>query len=262
MPNIVREYTWTTVKGAYLDEAPRIRATTYDVNNNAIFNTVESWGRLVVNFGGSYKQYYDGLHSANTKDTWVFPYFGDEVRQFSNEWSDQLVTSTTGAGVAGSDLAAGIKQDAEKILTTAGIVQGALKSLFGEGESKAAGSLFEPPKFYQYSANDGAFGLEFTLLNTESSDDVDKNYEVVKKLIQENRFTRVSGLAVKPPLLWEVLVPGYRNIRWASCDVGVNLLGRRVMLNGRIIPEGYRVSLSFKSLYTEPSNYMDDVIVN
>lgn len=263
MKNIVKDYKWTTVTGeAYLRETPRIRARSYVIDNNEIFNSVANWGKTLLNFTGDYRKYYNDLHKANLYETWVFPYFGDEVRQFSNEWGDQLVTSTTGAKAYGSDLGEGIKAGAEQVLTTKGVLEGAFRSLWGGDESKAAGSLFEPPKFYQYSANDSAFALEFTLINTESNEDIDKNYELVKKLITINRFTRVGGLATNPPQLWDVLVPGFRYIRWASCDVSVNLIGRRIYYINRLIPEGYRVTLSFKSLYTEPSNYMNDVLVD
>lgn len=246
--NIVsnQQYKWTLVNGSYVtDEAPRIYAKTFKVDQNAIIGAVKSWVEITGSNSGT--GYYDNMHQAKLQDTWVFPYFNDDVRSFTNEWGDSYVGSTNGSQIAGGEFAGNVKDLASNILATVGQANALL--------SNKPGALFEPPKFYQYSANDSAVSLEFTLINTDGPSDYQSNYSLVKKLITENRMTRDSGFIATPPVLWSVTIPGYRAIRWASCNVDVSLIGKRVYKGNNIIPEGYRVRLTFNSLYTEPSNF-------
>jgi len=262
MPNIAnnREYKWTTTEGSLLDEVPRIYAKSYTITDNEALNTVKSWLNS-INLFSTYKDFYNNLHRwTGDPEQWVFPYFDDNVRGFSNEWGSNMVNSTTGGSFFFSDLLQGAKALGEKGQTTAGILQQGLDKLTG---GNATGSLFEPPKFYQYGVSDGPVTVEFSLINTENEADFSKNYMLINRLITENRFNRQTGLLTQVPALWSVTIPGYRAIRWASCDVSVSLLGRRSMkARGAIIaPEGYKVALTFKPLYTEPRNFMGDALI-
>jgi hypothetical protein len=255
------KYKWTTTQGSYLDEVPRIFAKTYKIKDNEIYNTVASWLDSITNFSGDYKKFYDNLHRTKPNtDTWVFPYFDDTVRGFSNEWGSNVVNSTGGGNVFFGDLASGARSVAERFNVTKGIIEQIADTTVGKVTDtlQTTGSLYEPPKFYQYGVTDGPVTVEFTLINTESEGDFSNNYDLVKKLITENRFRRDNGFLTEAPVLWSVTIPGYRAIRWASCDVNVSLLGKRAMKDNKIAPEGYRVALTFKSLYTEPSNFMKD----
>lgn len=262
MINVVTNYKWTTTTGKpYLEEAPRIFAKTYEIDTNEALQALENWTAAVFNASKDYKQYYDGLHKpagGKPKEEWVFPFFDDKVRSFTNEWGDSLKVSTDGSVAAGSGWAAALGATVKTAATTSGVGQAMVGAVI-PGLNSQPGSLFEPPKFYQYSASDNALTVEFILINTESQGDAEKNYSLVKRLIEENRFSRSVGLTVAPPYLWEVKVPGYRNIRWASCNVDVTLLGKRLMVDSKIIPEGYRVGLTFTSLYTEPREFMQNV---
>ena len=112
---------------------------------------------------------------------------------------------------------------------------------------------------YQYEQNDGALEVSFVLSNT-ISDDIDKNAELVKKLTTINRPKRINSIAMEPPRIFQVKVPGQRFIKWAYCSsFGVNLLGTRRMIGGNIVPEGYQINMSFTSLTTEVSNFMDKI---
>lgn len=102
--------------------------------------------------------------------------------------------------------------------------------------------------------------IGFPLMNTiETGGDepYKKNYDLIMLLKRLNKPERLSGSAILPPHLWEITVPGYRYIRWATCDVNVDLIGSRRILSGdnKIIPEGYSVNLTFKSLTLEPLNF-------
>jgi hypothetical protein len=251
MANVVEEYSWTTTKGTYkTQEAPRVYAQSYTVTNNAILQAVKTYyeaGKAV--FSGGVDKFYSDMHQDAKKDVnYVFPFFTDEVRSLTNSWDNSYVSSTNGSNT-GVELVGAAKAFAETSLNLANEFNALLKD--------EPGALFEPPKFYQYSQDEGPVTVSFVLINTAEEGDAQKNYKLVKDLIVKNRFTRKEGspFLVSPPKLWKVIVPGYRYIRWASCDVAISLLGTRRMVGSDIIPEGYNISLSFKPLYTEPSNY-------
>lgn len=267
MEDVVTDYKWTTTQGSYKTEAPRIYVTSYAVTSNAIAKAVKTYYTLVKeSFGqagellpgssiGNGIEYYNNMHTveSGSQERYVLPFFGDDVRSLNNAWGDSFVGSTNGSNTGftyGESL---------KTLAETGT------NLINQVNAMAAdkpGALFEPPKFYQYSQDEGPVTVSFMLINTDEDGDASKNYKLIKKLITENRFKRddSNSFIVTPPRLWSVIVPGYRAIRWASCSVSVNLLGTRRYIDlagdGNIlVPEGYNVTLTFTPLYTEPSNF-------
>ena len=251
-------YKWTTATGPLLNEVPRIFATSYLILKSDVLNQISTWGNSITSTDGV--SYYENLHPIERKedfikDGWIFPYFGDDVRQISTSWSDNYVGSTNGTqGLASLQTVGVISQLAANVQTAVGQFQSNITS---------PGSLYEPPKFFNYAElGEGSVGIEFSLINTINEGDYEKNYELVKKLITINKLSRSSGLIVEPAALWKVTVPGYRYISWASANVDVKLVGQRKYLAGKLVPEGYRVTITFTSLYTESreleSKYSDN----
>jgi len=251
MKNIVESYKWTTTTGSYIKEAPRVFATAYTTDTNAIFNTIEAYFTIAkAGVGASVNplEYYGGLHQTTDQERYVFPFFGDELRNFNNSWGDSYVGSTNGSNT-GTDYVGKVKDLAGNGINLMGQVNAMAQN--------KPGALFEPPKFYQYNQDEGGVSVSFNLINTENEGDAEDNYKLVRDLINDNRFKRDDkfALLVTPPKLWSVIIPGYRAIRWASCNVSVSMLGMRRYINGKLIPEGYNVLLTFTPLYTEPSNF-------
>lgn len=253
-----KEYKWTSVNGSYLDEVPRIYAKSYLLKQNDVISTSKAWLDIGMQQSSGIS-YYDKLHNTDgaEKDRWVFPFFNDDVRQISTNWDNNYVGSTAGTQTTlFSNTVGAVKSTAETILNTIGQARA-----FATG---APGALFEPPKYFNYGdiGEQGA-GIEFSLINTLNDNDYSKNYKLISRLIEINKLSRLGGTTVAPAALWEVTIPGYRMIKWASADVGIKLIGQRKMKDQKIIPEGYRVSITFKSLYTEPrefkSRYTDEL---
>jgi len=254
MPNIVTDYTWTATTGSYKEECPRIFARTFEPLNSDIYNNLANWAKSIEP-NRQYKTYYNDLHTTETRDDWVFPYFDDTARSFTNEWGDQRVDSTS-SKVTGL-LAQYFDKYVTDAVTNAAAAAQEIGAIFQQNNNSM---LLEPPKFYQYGNSDTDVVIEFPLINTiDPSIDISKNWDLIYKLIKENRFERLGGAATKSPYLWSIIIPGYRAIRWASCNVDVTFVGNRKYIGNKIVPEGYRVKLTFKSLYTEPRNFMADV---
>lgn len=269
MEDIVTNYKWTTTQGSYKGEAPRVFATAYEIDSNAITDAVKSYyslfdeslgnvpGRLPILPSGSINNgisYYTNMHKTKGKEPYVFPFFNDDVRSLSNSWGDSYVGSTNGTNT-GVDYIGTLKNAAEMSMNLINQTNAMVSGKYG--------ALFEPPKFYQFSQDEGPVTVNFVLINTDADGDAAKNYKLITKLINDNRFKRDDGnsFLVTPPKLWSVIVPGYRAIRWASCNVAISLIGARryIDLNGSkiLVPEGYNVNLTFMPLYTEPSNFAE-----
>ena len=152
-------------------------------------------------------------------------------------------TSTDALGKAGASL---MKQDWSGAATA--MAQG----------GNAPGSYIETPQFYQYGKNDAGVQVSFILSNTINSDSIQMNHDLVVELTTINKPSRQNSIAVSPPHIYKVVVPGQRYIRWAYCSsFSVELLGTKRMYNGVLTPEAYQISMTFDSLTMEPANFMD-----
>jgi hypothetical protein len=222
-------------------------------------------------------EFYKKLYSKATEeqDQLYLPYFGDAIRSFSNEYGDTFQAGFLGTidnmikssidelGAMGSAMggAAGLKSiiDAGKSFANNVSVGG-----FGDAVGKlnltsSPGSFIETPKIYQYANNDAPLTIDIVLSNTINSD-YQQNTDLVEKLIRINRPKRINSVEMEPPHIYNVRIPGLRYMEWAYCSsLDVRMLGTRREINGKIIPEGYMVSMSLASLTTEVSNFMDKI---
>lgn len=260
--NIARndQFKWTTTTGPILNDVPRIYANSHLIKVNDVRNQVIAWmdGVNIPGLGDEARsgiEYYDNLHNLTDAeiDQWVFPYFGDEARSINTSWSDQYITSTNGTQPFLAGGFEGLKKMADSVATSVGAFEAFLPAIYSSG---SPGSLYEPPKFFNYGElGEGQVGIEFSLINTINEGDWNKNYDLVTRLISVNKTSRSAGFIVEPAAIWSVMIPGYRFIKWASATVNVKFLGQRKIIDNKIVPEGYRISVTFTSLYTEPREY-------
>lgn len=283
--DIIKDYDWTSSpRGSGIrKKAPRVWVKSFKINSNLVLNRFKSYAELAT--VSEPEEFYDKLYGDATEpeDDFNFPFFQDSIRSFGNVFGDTFQNGFGGGGGIGETL----DNNAQKyvgLAAQAGVanyIQGAKKgfdSSSGDmmdkilnGASEAGkqwvgklgstpGSYMETPKFYEYSsANEGPLNVSFVLANT-INDDYDKNYKLIKHLTEINRPKRINSIAMEPPRIYQVKVPGHRFIRWAYCsDFDVTFLGTKRNIDGIIVPEGYQVSMSFQSLTIEVSNFMEKV---
>lgn len=280
--NIVKEYDWTAIpRGASLrSDAPKVLVRSYKVKSNLLLNRLKSYievGKAVGGAGGGSKQFYEQLYGDATEpeDDFYFPYFENTARNVGNAWGD---TFSNGFGAA---LGQGIDQmaqtlselksflpSAEDIKTAGGILTDESKStgekIAGVGsalsQGSSPGSYIETPKFYDYgSAKEGSLNVRFVLSNTLNSD-FDKNYQLMKKLIEINKPKRNNAISVDPPRIYRVKLYGYRYMPWAYVNtLNIEMIGTKRMINNVIIPEAYDITIGFEPLTIEVSNFMQEV---
>ena len=279
MTNVVTDYDWTSSpKGSGIrNNAPKVWITSYKLRSSQIMQSIKGFITIGQGLNKDATAFYEDLYGkSSTKDEdFIFPYFGDDIRGFSQTFGDtfQSGVGENGNAVGGalydsvkglmgglgelynlSDNATAAK--AVKQLTT-GDIMGAGQTM---GDSGSPGTYIETPMFYQFAKNDRPLQVSFVLSNTINQGSFQDNHDLVVKLTKINRPLRINSIAVEPPRIYKVIVPGQRYIRWAWCsDFGVSLLGTRREINGVLTPEGYKIDMSFQSLTMEHAGFMDQI---
>lgn len=279
--DVVKEYDWTSApRGSSIRKnAPRVWVKSYKLKSNQIMRSIEGYINIGKGVGDmSAKEFYDGMYSESTEaeDDFNFPFFGDNVRSFGNTFGDTFQNGIGGGGGIGDTLNGMVKTAAGLGAEVAGIVgnealskattqaknldfMGAISTMMdGAKGGGNPGSYIETPMFYQFEKSDGPLEVSFVLSNTINSD-YDKNHKLVQRLTYINRPLRKNSIAVDPPRIYQVRVPGHRLIRWAYCsNLSINFVGTRRIIDDVIVPEGYLISMSFQSLTLEHAGFGKD----
>lgn len=275
--DVVKEYDWTSApRGSGMrKKAPRVWVKSYKIKSNAILNRFKNYYNIAT--AGDAKTFYDKMYGDSTiaEDDFNFPFFTDTVRSFGNSFSD---TNDGSSFIGAVDSAIeGIAKLGATAVTMAGgdniknvgnaLVAGDFgkaKDIVGNflktgGAGSDPGAYIETPKLYQYdSTSDSALEVSFVISNTINND-YDKNHKLVQRLTYINRPLRKNGIAVDPPRIYQVKVPGHRFIRWAYCsNFSVSLLGTKREINGVIVPEAYQISMAFQSLTMEHAGFLKE----
>lgn len=271
--NVVRDYDWTSIpRGSVLrSNAPRVRVQSFKINSSESINRIKSYLNSVTTVDAD--EFYNKLYGniSDPEDTFIFPFLGDAVRSFSNEYGDTFQSAFLGSVDSAFGGAAKLFGEiktynvSENLGKLAGNIAkadslGSFVDTATKDMSTSPGSYIETPKLYQYAQNDAGLEVSFVLSNTIDADGVQKNINMINRLTRINRPFRKNGLVMEPPRIYEIRIPGIRYIKWASCSsFSVQLLGARQMHGNELIPEGYLISMTFTSLTTEVSNFMDKI---
>lgn len=285
--DVVKQYDWTSSpRGSGIRRrAPRVWVKSYKLKTNQVLNRITSYVEVAKGLGGgSGDDFYDNLYSDATEpeDDFNFPFFGDTIRSFSNNFGETFQNGFGGGGGIGETLDTSIQtalgiggqiysafgtdavNEAAAIVSSGASplekIKGAASALkTGAKEGGNPGTYIETPKFYQYEENDDALPVSFVLSNT-INDDYTKNNDLVKYLTRICRPLRKNAIAMDPPRIFQVRVPGQRFIKWAYCsNFSVNFLGTKREIDGVVTPEAYQVDMAFTSLTVEAANFMDRV---
>ena len=279
--DIVKDYDWTSSpKGTSVrNKTPKVFATSYKLKSNQITQALRSFVNIAANASdsGNGNQFYDKLYKNATtqEDNFHFPYFEDNITSYNNDFSDVFQgpfgreSDTIGAQayqdakklageaamIASSDVFKGIGD----IFTEGQFSEGASTMLGGFLGAGAPGVYIETPKFYSFgSAKDTDLKVKFVLANTINRDSVQKNYDLVQKLMKINKPRRNTSISVDPPRIYKILLKGQRYIRWAYCsNLTIDMLGFKRMIGNIITPEAYSISMSFRSLTLEHAGFAD-----
>jgi len=282
--NVVKDYDWTSVpRGASLrTKAPKAVLRSYKLNTNLTLNRFKSYAE--IGSKSTAEEYYNKLYSDATteEDVFFFPYFEDSVRNINNTFEDSFQGAFGGNDGIGATADSLIQEYGGIIAEGYGILKGldvegakgayggsggnehnfgaAMNALLKNSSGGSVGSYIETPKFYNYtSASEGPININFVLSNTINSD-FEKNYELVRKLIEINKPKRIDAISMEPPRIYRAKIYGFRYMPWAYCSsLNITLLGTKRLIGDRIVPEAYQISMALQPLTIEVSNFMEKV---
>jgi hypothetical protein len=260
MKDIVAKGAWTTVpKNSKLRaETPTVRVTPYALRATQITQAINGFTNIAKK---KTKDFYNGLYSIDdVKETYSFPYFDNDFRNFSNEFSDTLSQVTDRGTTSIGDMAKGLGDELVGGVAKIKEIFGGISDAVGRDKGDVStGTYIESPKFYQFDNNDEPIKFSFPLLNTIDSQSVSDNMTFIKEFTKLNRPERKDSITMTFPHIYRVNVKGLRYIRWAFCNnLSFSMVGQRRMVGGSIVPEAYFCSMSFKSLTVEVSNFLDE----
>ena len=142
----------------------------------------------------SYLQPYYGLYGAEpTGFTYYMPYFSKDWKQAAPKWGD-----TKASGGLGGLLT--------KLFSESGTAKTALDTAMMD--QTVVGAYIERPKMYEYGGDAQKVSVQISLANTESQDDIIRNWHLAMMLTYQNLPNRTSKVFLEPPVIYEVEIPG------------------------------------------------------
>lgn len=254
--NIVEDYPWT-VNGNKTpkSQAPRIILTEYQQTSQAILQSLRYYFEAAKNVAKSVEQgaaavatgsqknlnttattagaastdassAYKGLYTADaTGNTYTLPYYVKYHHNINNSWGENK------------------------------------PPLFGEVDEllKKGAKLFTPSAGIETAKSwegttPAQYEIEFALLNTVASTDVEKNKKFIEMLLTVNLQWRVNAVMSIPPVIYTVEVPGIRYSPVAiinNCAVENMGIMTYDSTNKENVPEAYNIRIQITELVME-----------
>ena len=290
--NIVRDYAWTTASRAERDVAPYVDVSGCRLDGSNLQQAIQGYLALKGNDENGQKFIQD-LYKCEegSKQDFTFPFFGTNIRSFANEYADtfsnisQRGTTFPGKTVidavrTGADWAIGGTEAITKLIDDDWFTKGV--GLFNKFSGAigmpsvaapssrapgAPGTYIESPMFYQYGNTDAALQVSFVLSNTYDSESTKKNIKFINDFTRFNRPERKGAIALSYPMVYHVVLPGWREQIWAYISgFSISFLGARRILDtydmgggggDTIVPEAFQCDFAFTSLTIENAEMVE-----
>jgi hypothetical protein len=210
-----------------------------------IDTTAEAWKGKTGGDDDLAKKYAYLYIREKTGRNYKFPYFEKGYINISNEFSDTYSNA--------NELQKMVGGFSELIEKTAGMLNVA--------SITEPGMFIQRPKFFNFANSEYSIDVNFYLFNTISPNAYIKNLDLITKLLIQNTPHRHNRILVDPPAIYELKVPGrgfYPYTFISKFEVNHEGTKRILQLNGKdtIVPDAFRVSMTFKSLTNEVNNFM------
>lgn len=241
--NVVDLYNWSaSLSPLARKEVPYIEITEFQQNLSSITQSLNYFASTVdksLGDGGTSDPYAGlyGISSTERGNTYKFPYLNNYHHNITNSWGENK-------GVIGSS----IKALSEAITSIAKI---AYPSAGIEGQKTWEGST---PATYNFT---------FHLLNTiNPKKDIKKNTKLIHALINNNLLDKMDFVALRPPAICQVWIPGVRAVNVAVMNnINIQNIGQmnRMSVDGKLImvPDAYEITINIQELLTESRQIWD-----
>ena len=251
-----------------LSTSPDLSGSISGINKNvakAATNTSEflnkSIDKLTVSDQPGVLAPYEQLYY--TKDTgfvYSLPYLEPQYKQVQNQFGND-----GGANSAILGTAANMSKTAANIATGLNIMD--------------PGTYIEQPQLYNFGGRNKTYTIKFPLINTNSWNDVVRNWQLIWMLIYQNTPNRLTRDLIDPPCIYEASLDGTWYSKYAYISqLSVDFVGatRKMTIPVRndsmpdgggsplagmlsvdtIIPDAYEVTLSVVDIFGETRNML------
>ena len=246
------------IAGAGESQASAVKKTAQEVNKSTeawLQEARKRFGAEEMTFP-NYLKAYENLYGVKRSNfIYKLPYFEDSYKEVTSSWEDAPGLSST-------------LTDGAKSLT----------DMIGSLTAPAVGIDFS--KSFQYGGSEPSHQISFFLDNTKDEtygkNIYETNFRFIFLLLYQNMPNRLNRLALRPPVIYRSKLPGVFSYRYSYLNqVSVKMHGVRknktitnfITTEGNkdittVIPEGYEVTLSLKSLLPETQNLFFDAVNN
>ena len=198
----------------------------------------------------------NGLYTlTSTQFEYIFPYMENHAMDASPRFAsfDSVLKGGISKGIASA---------------VSNLTQG---DLLSAPELSQPGVYIEQPQLMDISSSSSSdITVTFPLLNTLSYEGAVKNYQLLWLLAFQNKPYRESKTVVSPAKVYRVYIPGTKYMHFAHIsNLNVDFLGVRRTVRmpmptvagtpgqvNVVMPDAYKVSITFKSLTTDMGNLM------
>lgn len=217
---------------------------TFGNDNGLTDNSTSQWLRML-----------NGLYTLNsTQFEYIFPYFENRAMDASPRFANFDAVLRTEVG---KKIASGVMGKAQELSDITALSQ--------------PGVYIEQPQLMDISsAGSSDVTVTFPLLNTLSFEGAVKNYQLLWLLAFQNKPYRESKTVASPAKVYRVYIPGIKYMHFAHIsNLSVDFLGVRRTVRipmptvagtpnqvNVVMPDAYKVSITFKSLTTDMGNLM------
>ena len=221
--------------------------------DNLMAQSREVFGAQDIGEMPRYLKAYENLYGVKrTKFKYNLPYLENDYKSISNSWG-------------------GEESAFEKLLgqSASSFITDNLFSKIGPGVG------IDYSKSFTYQGDGPEHKISFFLDNTKDAEygGYETNFRLIYLLLYQNLPNRINKITFVPPVIYRALLPGVFSYRWSYIsNIEVQMIGvRRTktindFADGKpsqvVIPEGYEVNLTIKSLVPETQNLYYDAFSN
>lgn len=286
--DIVKDFKWTYSK--FRDEVPRILLIERQIKQN---QQLDFYYRTATNIGESVmngKDPYSSLYGAakRTGFVYTFPYYATNTVHISQSWSSSVPAESDLAGGLVSGVAEGLDDIiplVSKFIKGAGAVPSQAAGIYSDKFGNYTGAPmfgYEQPQYYAGPSTQ-SFNVKFPLYNTDTVEDIRRNFDFIKVFGYQNLFERKSFATSLPPVIYEcefssghigtiaakpaVYVSKFdaKNIgaiRSIDLGIGSNVLDSNgnTLKTNVLIPEAYMIDITFTELIATSRNIFSSFI--
>lgn len=198
---------------------------------------------------------------------YILPYLGDERFGVGNKFQEDtlsnsfkgvsdLVTGKWGAALAGSEGKTS-NSTMGTIAETSQLVN-ALSFLI-EGVADYKTNFIDTSSWA--STDPDSITINFDLINTRSVDQANKNYEFCYLLNHQNHPAQRNAFLAQSPCIYTLFIPNtmYMPVCYMPSFKVMNV-GQNRMIDGKAMPEAFRITMSFMGILNPPSRNMLSVL--